>query len=259
MTQMLHSRRSVLKGLAGAASAAFFARTFALAQTKPEVGSLVVAPQFGIAYLPLHVIKAEKLLEKHLTKNGLPNSKVDWVQTTGGAAANEALLSGNVHIVSGGCRAAPHHLGPNQGQGREGHRLLRRDGALSQHHQSDVKTLKDFTDKDRIALPAVKVSIQAVTLQMACEKAFGAGQHTTLDHLTVSMSHPDATAALLSGKSEITAHFDQPAVPVPAARGSEGEEGAQLLRRAGWPDDIQLGLHDVDVPQREPAHLQGVR
>jgi NitT/TauT family transport system substrate-binding protein len=102
MTQVLQSRRSVLKGIAGAASAALFSRAFALAQTKPEVGSIVVAPQFGIAYLPLHVIKAEKLLEKHLVKNGLPNSKVDWVQTTGGAAANEALLSGNVHIVSGG-------------------------------------------------------------------------------------------------------------------------------------------------------------
>src|SRR5688572_5164601 len=149
MTQTLHSRRSVLKGLAGAASTACVAHAFALAQTKPEVGSLVVAPQFGIIYLPLHVIKAEKLLEKHLTKNGLPNSKVDWVQMTSGAAANEALLSGNVHIVSGGSpplltiwdktkgNADPHHLGQNQGQRRcEGHRLLRRDGTLSQHDQS---------------------------------------------------------------------------------------------------------------------------
>jgi NitT/TauT family transport system substrate-binding protein len=42
------------------------------------------------------------VLEKHLTKNGLLNSKVVWVQVTGGAAANEAILSGNVHIVSGG-------------------------------------------------------------------------------------------------------------------------------------------------------------
>jgi NitT/TauT family transport system substrate-binding protein len=45
---------------------------------------------------------------------------------------------------------------------------------------------------------------------MSCEKEFGEGKHTTLDHLTVSMSHPDATAALLSGKSEITAHFTSP-------------------------------------------------
>jgi NitT/TauT family transport system substrate-binding protein len=260
MKQMLHSRRSFLKGIAGAASAALFARAFGLAQTKPEVGSLVVAPQFGIAYLPLHVIKAEKLLEKHLTKNGLPNSKVDWVQTTGGAAANEALLSGNVHIVSGG-------VGPlltiwDRTKGNADVKGIGCFDATALYLNTinpHVKTLKDFTDKDRIALPAVKISIQAVTLQMACEKEFGAGQHTKLDYLNVSMSHPDATAALLSGKFGDYGAPDQPAVPVPAARGSEGEEGVQLLRRAGWPGDVQLGLHDVEVPQREPAHLQGVR
>jgi NitT/TauT family transport system substrate-binding protein len=74
----------------------------------------------------------------------------------------------------------------------------------------NVKTLKDFTDKDKIALPAVKVSIQAVTLQMAAEKAFGEGQQNKLDHLTVSMAHPDAETALLSGQSEVTAHLGSP-------------------------------------------------
>ena len=71
----------------------------------------------------------------------------------------------------------------------------------------DVKTIKDFTEKDRIALPAVKVSIQAVTLQMAAEQAFGPGQHGRLDTLTVSMSHPDGMAAMMSGRSEVTGHF----------------------------------------------------
>ena len=70
---------------------------------------------------------------------------------------------------------------------------------------SSVKTIKDFTDKDRIALPAVKVSIQAVTLQMALEKLLG--KHDALDRLTVSMSHPDGMTAMMSGRSEITGHF----------------------------------------------------
>jgi NitT/TauT family transport system substrate-binding protein len=70
-----------------------------------------------------------------------------------------------------------------------------------------VKTIKDFTENDRIALPAVKVSIQAVTLQMAAEKVFGPGQHAKLDPLTVSLSHPDGMANMLSGRSEVTAHF----------------------------------------------------
>ena len=70
-----------------------------------------------------------------------------------------------------------------------------------------VKTIKDFTDKDRIALPAVRVSIQAVVLQIAAEKVFGKGQEHKLDPLTVSLSHPDGLTQMMSGKSEITAHF----------------------------------------------------
>ena len=68
----------------------------------------------------------------------------------------------------------------------------------------------DLTDKDRIALPAVKVSIQAVTLQMAAAKAFGDANYQKLDHLTVTMAHPDGMTALLSGKSEISGHFTAP-------------------------------------------------
>ena len=70
-----------------------------------------------------------------------------------------------------------------------------------------IKSLKDFKDKHRIALPAVKVSIQAIILQMAAAKEFGDAKYAALDHLTVSMSHPDATAAMLGGQSEITANF----------------------------------------------------
>jgi NitT/TauT family transport system substrate-binding protein len=74
----------------------------------------------------------------------------------------------------------------------------------------NVKSIKDFTDKDKIALPAVKVSIQAVTLQMAAAKEFGEKSYGALDRLTVSMKHPDGMAALLSPASEITAHFTSP-------------------------------------------------
>jgi NitT/TauT family transport system substrate-binding protein len=71
----------------------------------------------------------------------------------------------------------------------------------------NVKTIADFTDKDRIALTSIKVSIQAIYLQIAAEKAFGVGKHTQLDHLTVGIPHPEAMAAILGGSSEISAHF----------------------------------------------------
>lgn len=203
------SRRRFMAGV-GAATAWSVSRP-AFAQGKPEIGEIVIAPQFGLAYLPLHVMKSQKLVEAQLAKNGLPNTKVSWAQTTGGAAANEALISGNMHVVSGG-------VGPlltiwDKTKGNADVRGIGCFDATALYLNTinpAVKTLKDFTNKDRIAMPAVKISIQAVTLQIACEKEFGAGQQNKLDHLTVSMSHPDATAALLSGRSEITGHFTSP-------------------------------------------------
>ena len=74
----------------------------------------------------------------------------------------------------------------------------------------EVRSVKDFTDKDKIALPVIRSSIQAVVLQMAAEQAFGPGKHDVLDRLTVAMAHPDGTAALLSGRTEVTAHLTAP-------------------------------------------------
>jgi NitT/TauT family transport system substrate-binding protein len=74
----------------------------------------------------------------------------------------------------------------------------------------NVKTLKDFTRSDKIAVPAIVVSQQSRLLQIAAEKEFGEGKYNALDDLTVTLPHPDATAALLSGSSAITAHFSNP-------------------------------------------------
>jgi ABC-type nitrate/sulfonate/bicarbonate transport system substrate-binding protein len=71
----------------------------------------------------------------------------------------------------------------------------------------NIKSIRDFTDKDRIAVPSVKVSTQALFLQIAAEKEWGPGQHGKLDHLTVGLAHPDAIVAVLNPVGEITAHF----------------------------------------------------
>ena len=42
-------------------------------------------------------------------------------------------------------------------------------------------------------------------LQMIAEKTLG--KFDAIDKLTVGMSHPDGTAAMLSGKLEVTSHF----------------------------------------------------
>jgi NitT/TauT family transport system substrate-binding protein len=74
----------------------------------------------------------------------------------------------------------------------------------------DIKSLSDYTDKHRIAVPAVKVSNQAILLQMAAAKLYGQANYTKFDPLTVTMTHPDAMTALLSGAGEIGSHFASP-------------------------------------------------
>src|SRR5437763_1599342 len=61
------------------------------------------------------------------------------------------------------------------------------------------------------SLPAAaQVPVQAIALQMAAAKAFGQANFAKLDSLTVSMTPPESTIALLSGGGEISAVFSVP-------------------------------------------------
>jgi NitT/TauT family transport system substrate-binding protein len=186
---------------------AFGVLAFGASGAHAETQTVRLAKQFGISYLPLTVMEDKKLLEAQGKKLGL-DLQTDWVKFTSGTPMNEAILSGQLDFASGG-------VGPlltiwsktRSNVGVKGVAALNAMPLYLNTINPNVKTIKDFTDKDRIALPAVKVSIQAVTLQMAAEKAFGPGQQDKLDSLTVSLGHPDGMAQMMGGKSEITAHF----------------------------------------------------
>ena len=175
---------------------------------RAEVSEVRIAQQFGISYLPLTVMHHEQLLEKAAAKAGIANLKVSWAQFGAGNSMNDALLSGNLDFSSGG-------VGPlltiwSKTQGRQQVKGVASLNAMPLYLVSvnpKVRTIADFGESDRIGLPAVKVSIQAVTLQMAAAQMFGETNFAKLDALTVSMKHPDAMTAMLSGHSEITAHF----------------------------------------------------
>jgi len=191
-------------GVIGAALA-LLAAPPAMAQ---EQGQIRLAKQFGISYLPLTVMEERQLLEKHTKAAGLTNVKVEWAQLASGAPMNDALLSGNLDIAAGGVGPLLTILARTKGNiNVKAAAAINSMPLYLNTINPNVKSIKDFTDKDRIALPAVKVSIQAVTLHMAAEKVFGVGKHDTLDRLTVSMSHPDGMNAMMSGRTEVTAHF----------------------------------------------------
>ena len=175
---------------------------------RAEVKEVRIAQQFGVAYLPLMVIRKLGLIEKHAEKSAAGALKVTWTTFSSGADMNTALIAGTLDFASGGVGPVLQIWGRTRGNiDVRGVAAL---GSLPLYLNTTnpgVKTLGDFTARDRIALPAVKVSIQAVILQMAAAQLFGEANYSTLDTLTVGMSHPQATAALLSAGTEITAHF----------------------------------------------------
>jgi NitT/TauT family transport system substrate-binding protein len=171
-----------------------------------------LAQQFSMGYLQLNVMQHQKLIEKHAATLGIPNAKVSWFKFNGPTAVNEALISGNVDIGSGGVPGLLTLWARTKGTPQEvrGIAALSSQPFLLNTRDPNIKTIKDFKDSDRIAVPAVKSSVQALTLQMAAAKAYGEKDFEKLDPLTVSMTPPDATVALLKGGAQITAAFSVP-------------------------------------------------
>lgn len=182
---------------------------FSLQPAAAEVSEIRLARQPGLSYLPLAVMEREKLIEKHAAAAGLKDIKVEWAKFAAGNVMNDALLSGSLDIASGGVAPLITLWAKSKGQVR-GIAAQTTSQIYINTRNPDVKTIKDFTDKDRIALPAVKVSVNAIVLQMAAEKAFGPGNAYKLEPLTVSRSYAEGSAALLSGAGEINSAASAP-------------------------------------------------
>jgi len=174
-----------------------------------EVNEVRITRQPGLLYLPMMIIEHEKLVEKEAKSRGNPDLKVTWVVFNSGGAAVDALLSGNVDFVTSGCSnllvAWSASGGKVKGVGGNGALPM-----ILVTRNPNVKSLKDFSDKDKIAVPTVRVSMQAVMMQMALEKEFGVEGMHRLDPFTIAMGHPDAMAALSTGKGELDSHFSLP-------------------------------------------------
>jgi len=177
-----------------------------------QVPEIRLAKQFSMGYLQLNVMEHRQLIEKHAKALGMPEVKVIWQTFNGPAAINDALLSGQIDIGSGGVPGLLVVWSKSKGTPQEirGISALSSQPVLLNTRDPSIGTIKDFKPSDRIAVPAVKVSVQAILLQMEAAKVFGQKEFTKLDTQTVSMTPPDATVALLGGKSEITAVFSVP-------------------------------------------------
>jgi NitT/TauT family transport system substrate-binding protein len=154
-------------------------------------------------------MKDQKFIEKHAKAAGLGDISIEWATFRSSDVMNDALISGSVDFVCLGIPGIITIWSKTKGTAIEvkGASGLNVSPLMLLSRDPAIKSLADFKEQHRIALPAIKVSMQAIILQMAAAKAFGEAKYNALDHLTVSMAHPDATAAMLGGKSEVVANF----------------------------------------------------
>src|SRR5450755_4876764 len=194
---MLH-RRAFCKALAPAAMAAPMLLRSAFAD---EVSSIVMVSQHGLPYLPLMVMDTLKLVEKHAGKLGIAALKPDYKILGGTQSLVDALLSRQMDFGVTGVPGLATLWDKTAGTPNEVRALsaVQSMPFMLVTNRPAIRTLKDFTDQDRIAVPAVKVSSQAICLQMAAAKLWGDHQYAMLDATTVTRSHPGVDVLHIGG------------------------------------------------------------
>ena len=185
---------------------------WAAGAARAEVPEIRFAQQFSMGYLQFDVMRHRDLLQKHAAALGIPEVKVTYIVFNGPDMMNDALLSGAIDVASGGVPGLLTIWGKTRGTAQEvrGIAAMSQQRVLLTSRDPRIRTIRDFTATDRIALPAPKVSAQAVMLQMAAAKEWGDAAYERLDALTFALSPPDATAGLLAGNAEFTSAFTVP-------------------------------------------------
>jgi NitT/TauT family transport system substrate-binding protein len=164
----------------------------------------------GVGFLPLIVMEEKKLVEAEAQTSGLA-LKAEYIKLGGPAVVNDMLLSGAAHFAPAGPPAFITLWDKTRANMKVmGVACMTSIPMYLNSKAPHLKSLKDLTPNDKIALTAVKVSIPSIVMQMQALREFGKADYAHYDPYTVSLTHPDGVIALLSGKSEVTAHFTSP-------------------------------------------------
>ncbi len=233
-------------------------QTAATGAVPAEVTEVRFAQQFSMGYLQFDVMKHQDLLAKHGAALGIPGLKASWITFSGPDMMNDALLSGSIDIASGGMPGLLTIWAKTKGTAQEvrGVSAMSQQPILLNSRNPAVHSVRDFTAADRIAMPAVKVSAQAVLLEMAAAREWGDASYDRLDHLTFSLSPPDATTGLLAGGGDFNAAFTVPPFQTMQLRdpaihtvlSSVDLVGAVVRRN---------GVDDKALPRCQPDRLPG--
>src|SRR5437762_13196860 len=172
-----------------------------------EVGEINVAQQYGVSFLPLMVMERDKLVEKRAKAAGLGEIKVNWVSVAGPSVMNDGIISGAIQFIAVGAPSLITLWDKTRSNVQvKGVSAMTTYPLYLNVRNPNIKSIRDFSDKDKIAVPSIKVSTQAIMLQMAAAKEFGDANYARIAPSTVALSHPDALLAITTNTAAIDAH-----------------------------------------------------
>lgn len=194
-----------LRTLAFAASAlVVFLQSWLAVTARAETDEVRFAQLYGLTYLPAYVVYEDKLIEKHAARLGIPAPKVTVSKLSSGPVATDALLSGNVDVGMGGLTVLLTLWDKTQGTSSvRGVVTLAESPIYLITVDPRIKSIKDFGEGDRIAVSAIKVTLQALFLNLAAAREWGWDARFRLDPLAVAMAHPLSVQALRSGQLDV--------------------------------------------------------
>ena len=194
---------SIVKACLSALLLAFFASA-----AQAEQAEINVAQQYGVSFLPLMLMERDKLIEKHARAEGLGEVKVGWIKVAGPSVMNDGIISGALQFISVGAPSLITLWDKTRDNVQiKGMSAMTTYPLYLNVRNPNIKSIRDFSDKDKIAVPSVKISTQAIMLQMAAAKEYGEQNYAHFDPWTVTLSHPDALLAFSSNSAGVDAHF----------------------------------------------------
>src|SRR5215471_1918477 len=132
-----------------------------------EVSTINLGKQYGLPFLPQMVMEDHKLIEAQAARLGIDRLNVGWLTMGGPGALNDGLLAGQIQFVNVASPSLATLWDKTFGTPQEVRAVCTVQSmpyVLTTRNPA-VKTIADFTAADRIAVPTVKISGQAVALR----------------------------------------------------------------------------------------------
>ena len=174
-----------------------------------EAGVVRIMTQADLSHLPLMVMQHENLVERHAALLGLPTLKVRWPVLDEPGTLIDGLLGGQVDFGVMGMPGLATLWDQSVGTPGEVRALscVQLQPFMLVTSDAAVKTVADFSERDRIAVPSAILSAQTTCLEMAAAQLWGVERYAKLDHLTLTLRHSEAAERVISRRSPVNSHY----------------------------------------------------